>query len=77
MGTSGGDVIGELGSSGVLIFVAVFAVFAAIVWLIHDVITRQDLSVGMKALWIVLAFLFSIVTLIVYVLFVRKKDPST
>ena len=31
----------------------------------------------MKALWIVLAFLFSIVTLIVYALFVRKKDTST
>ena len=44
MGASGGDVIGELGSSGVLIFLAVFAVFAAIVWLIHDVITRQDRS---------------------------------
>jgi hypothetical protein len=69
-------VVGALGSSEILIFVAVFAVFAAIVWLIHDVITRQDLSFGKKALWIVLAFLFSIGTLIVYALFVRKKDHA-
>lgn len=68
--------VGALGSSGILIFVAVFAVFAAIVWLIHDVITRQDFSVGMKALWIVLAFIFSIGTLIVYVLVARKKDHA-
>lgn len=68
--------VGALGSSGILIFVAVFAVFAAIVWLIHDVITRQDFSVGMKAFWIVLAFIFSIGTLIVYVLVARKKDHA-
>jgi hypothetical protein len=70
------DVLGALSSSGIFIFVAVFAVFAAIVWLIHDVITRQDLSAGMKAVWIILAFLFSIGTLLVYALFFRRKGHS-
>lgn len=45
-------------------------------WLVKEVITRPDFSTGMKALWIVLAFPFSIGALIVYVLVVRKKDHS-
>ena len=69
--------VGALGSSGILIFVAVLAVCAAIIWLIVDVLGRPDFSGGMKALWMVLAVLFSIGTLIVYVLIVRKKDYST
>jgi hypothetical protein len=70
-------VVGALGSTGIFIFVAVLAVYAAVVWLIFDVLRRQDFSAGMKALWIILAFFFSIGALIVYLLVVRKKDYST
>jgi Phospholipase_D-nuclease N-terminal len=68
--------VGELGSSGFLIFLAVIVVGAAIIWLIYDILQRRDMSIGMKALWMVLAILFSIVTLIVYVLFFRKRSVS-
>jgi hypothetical protein len=68
--------LGALGSSGVLIFVLVIAVFAAIVWLILDVMRRTDMSTGTKALWIVMAFLFSLITLVVYVFFFRSKPAA-
>jgi hypothetical protein len=60
--------------SGFWIFVGVFVVAAAIVWLIYDLLQRSDMSVGMRIVWMVLAILFSIVTLIVYVLFFRDRD---
>jgi hypothetical protein len=65
--------VGELGSSGFLIFLAVIAVAAATIWLIFDLLSRSDMSIGTKAVWMVLAVLFSIITLIVYVLFFRKR----
>lgn len=68
--------IAELGSSGVLIFSAVFIAAAVIMWLIYDILNQPHLRPGMKVLWIVLAFFFSILTLIVYVPFVRRKDRS-
>lgn len=68
--------VGEFGSSGFLIFLAVIVVAAAIVWLIYDVLQRSDMSVGTKVVWMILAVLFSIVTLIVYVVFFRKADRS-
>jgi hypothetical protein len=68
--------IGEVGSSGFLIFLAVIVVAAAIMWLIYDVLQRPDMSIGRKAVWMVLSVLFSIITLIVYVLFFRKRDDS-
>ena len=68
--------VGELGSSGFLIFVAVIAVAAAIIWLIYDLLRRPDMSAGTKVVWMVLSVLFSIITLIVYVLFFRKRDES-
>lgn len=68
--------VGEFGSSGFLIFLAVIAAAAAIVWLIYDVLQRSDMSVGTKVVWMILAVLFSIVTLIIYVVFFRKADRS-
>lgn len=68
--------IGELGSSGFWIFAAVIAAAAAIVWLIYDLLQRSDLSVLARIVWMVLAVLFSIVTLIVYVLFFRQRKAS-
>ena len=49
---------------------------AAIIWLIYDILQRRDMSIGVKVLWMVLSILFSIVTLIVYVLFFRKRSVS-
>jgi type VI protein secretion system component VasK len=69
-------VVGELGSNGVLIFIAVFVVFAVIVWLIVDVLRRTDLSAGAKAAWIIAAFLFTFITLAAYVLFGRQRNRS-
>jgi len=69
-------VIGAMGSSGILVFCLVIAAFAAIVWLIKEILTRRDFSPGMKALWIVLAIFFSLGALIVWLLVVRKKDYS-
>lgn len=68
--------IGEVGSSGFLIFLAVIVVAAAIMWLIYDVLQRPDMSIGMKVLWMILSILFSIITLFVYVLFFRKRNHS-
>ena len=68
--------LGELGSSGILIFTAVLVVAAAVVWLIVDVLRRPDLSAGKKALWIVLAFPFTIITLLAYLIFGRRKARS-
>ncbi|HEU4527558.1 MAG TPA: hypothetical protein VFT80_06500 [Actinomycetota bacterium] len=63
--------------SGFWIFVAVIAVAAAIIWLIYDLLQRSDMSAGVRIVWMVLAVLFSIVTLVVYVLFFRQREGST
>jgi len=43
------------------------------VWVIYDVLTQnRRLSTGMKAVWIICAILFSIITAIIYY-FVYKK----
>lgn len=45
----------------------------AFIWVTYDVLANQkSMSGGKKAMWIILAFLFSIITAIVYI-FVRKK----
>lgn len=44
------------------------------VWVIYDVFTvKRKLSDGMKALWTVLAVLFSVITAIVYYLVYKMK----
>lgn len=55
------------------IIIGVVAIIAAI-WVIYDVLANnKKLSDGMKALWIVCAVLFSIVTAIIYYLFGRNN----
>ena len=54
----------------------VLAVYAAVIWMIFDVIVRRDFSGVEKVLWIIFALVFSIATLIVYVVWVRRKDYS-
>ena len=59
-----------------LLAVVVLAVYAAVIWMIFDVIVRRDFSGVEKVLWIIAAIVFSIATLIVYVVWVRRKDYS-
>lgn len=62
---------------GESILVAVgLAVFAAVIWMIFDILVRRDFSGIEKVLWIIAALVFNIATLLVYVLWVRKKDYS-
>ena len=59
-----------------LLAVVVLAVYAAVIWMIFDVIVRRDFSGIEKVLWIIFGLVFSIATLIVYVVWVRRKDYS-
>jgi len=59
-----------------LLAVVVLAVYAAVIWMIFDVIVRRDFSGVETVLWIIFALVFSIATLLVYVLWVRRKDYS-
>ncbi len=54
----------------------VLAVYAAVIWMIVDILRRPDFSGIEKVLWIIAGVVFSIATLLVYVLWVRKKDYS-
>ena len=54
----------------------VLAVYAAVIWMIVDILRRPDFSGVEKVLWIIAGIVFSIATLLVYVLWVRKKDYS-
>jgi hypothetical protein len=59
-----------------IVVAVVLAVYAAVIWMIVDVLMRPDFSGVEKVLWIIAGIVFSIVTLIVYVLWVRKRDYS-
>jgi hypothetical protein len=59
-----------------ILVAAVLAVYAAVIWMIVDVLQRPDFSGVEKVAWIIAAIVFSIATLIVYVAWVRKKDYS-
>ena len=54
----------------------VLAVYAAVIWMIVDILRRPDFSGVDKVLWIIAGIVFSIATLIVYVLWARKRDYS-
>ena len=59
-----------------ILVVIVLAVYAAVIWMILDILRRPDLSCVEKVLWSIFGLVFSIATLIVYVVWVRKKDYS-
>jgi Zn-dependent protease with chaperone function len=59
-----------------LLVAAVLAVYAAVIWMIVDVLQRPDFSGVEKVLWIIFAIVFSIATLIVYFFWVRNRDYS-
>ena len=54
----------------------VLAVYAAVIWMIVDILRRPDFSGVDKVLWSIAGIVFSIATLIVYVLWARKRDYS-
>ena len=59
-----------------ILVAVVLAVYAAVIWMIVDILRRPDFSGLEKVLWIIAGVVFSIATLLVYVLWVRKKDYS-
>lgn len=69
------DVLALTFGESILVAV-VLAVYAAVIWMIFDILVRRDFSGVEKVLWIIAAIVFSIATLIVYVVWVRRKDYS-
>ena len=62
---------------GESLLVATLVVFyAAVAWMIADIVMRPDFSGLEKALWSIAALVFSIAAFLVYVFWVRKKDYS-
>ena len=59
-----------------ILVAVVLAVYAAVIWMIVDILRRPDLSGVEKVLWSIAGIVFSIATLLVYVLWVRKRDYS-
>ena len=57
-----------------IVVAVVLAVYAAVLWMIFDILRRPDFSGIEKVLWSIAGLVFSIATLLVYVLWVRKKD---
>jgi hypothetical protein len=51
-------------------------VFAGVLWVVFDILTRPDFTGFQKILWTVFAIVFNVATLIVYVFWVRKRDYS-
>ena len=59
-----------------ILVVIVLAVYAAVLWMIVDILRRPDFSGVEKVLWSIFGLVFSIATLFVYVVWVRRKDYS-
>jgi len=71
-----GDVVALTWFGESILVAVVLAVYAAVIWMVVDILRRPDFSGVEKVLWIIAGIVFSIVTLIVYVLWVRKRDYS-
>ena len=48
---------------------------AAFIWIVYDVfaVQKESMTNGKKAMWVILGFLFSIITAVVYYFVVKKK----
>jgi len=57
------------------ITILVIAFYAASIWMLVDVLRRNDLGAGAKVLWIFAGLLFSLVAVLLYV-FVGKRRHS-
>jgi hypothetical protein len=67
-----------LAASGLEVLAIALAalVVAGVLWMIFDIVMRPDFTGFQKILWTVMALVFNVATLIVYVLWVRKRDYS-
>lgn len=70
------DVLGLTWFGESILVAVVLAVYAAVIWMIVDILRRPDFSGVEKVLWSIAGIVFSIATLLVYVLWVRKRDYS-
>ncbi len=70
------DLLGFLTFGESLLVALALAVYAAVIWMIVDILRRPDFSGLEKVLWVIAAVVFSLATLIVYVFWVRKRDYS-
>jgi hypothetical protein len=59
-----------------ILVVIVLAVYAAVIWMIVDILQRPDFSGVEKVLWSIFGLVFSLATLVVYVVWARRKDYS-
>jgi hypothetical protein len=57
-----------------LLVALALAVYAAVIWMIVDILRRPDFSGLEKVLWVIAAVVSSLATLIVYFFWVRKRD---
>ena len=57
-----------------LLVALVLAVYAAVIWMIVEILQRPDFSGVAKVLWTISAIVFSVATLIVYFLWVRNRE---
>jgi hypothetical protein len=70
------DVLAFLTFGESLLVALLLAVYAAVIWMIVDILRRPDFSGLEKVLWIIAAVVFSLATLIVYFFWVRNRDYS-
>ena len=59
-----------------LLVAIALAVYAAVIWMIVDILRRPDFSGLEKVLWVIAGLVFSIATLIVYFFWVRTREYS-
>ena len=71
------DVLAFLTFGESLLVAIALAVYAAVIWMIVDILRRPDFSGLEKVLWVIAGLVFSIATLIVYFFWVRKRDYSS
>jgi len=55
------------------ITVFVIAFYAAVIWMVVDVVRRTDIGAGAKVLWIFAGLLFSLVAVLLYLLVGRRR----
>ena len=70
------DALGFLTFGESLLVALALAVYAAVIWMIVDILRRPDFSGLEKVLWVIAGVVFSLATLIVYFLWARKRNYS-
>jgi len=59
------------------ITVFVIAFYAAVIWMVVDVVRRTDIGAGAKVLWIFAGLIFSLVAVLLYLLVGRRRHASS